>query len=144
MKNETNKKPFQKISLFLVLICILLTVFCFTACNTDTPEHNTYTGVKFTMMPSPPKQKIITSAHDIQTILEFIETIKKDAVTNSNNDDTNGWEVKIDFTGEKEQTVSFLGNQMNYNGQIYLINESIISQLQTLYDSLGYPENVIE
>lgn len=143
MKNKANKKSFQKVSLILLFICILLTVFCFSACNTDIPENNTYTGVKFTMMPAPPKQKVITSAHDIQTILEFIETTEKDVVTDSDND-KNGWTVKIDFMGEKEQTVSFLGNKMNYNGQIYLIDESIISQLQTLYDSLDYPENALK
>ena len=67
----------------------------------------------------------------------------KDVVTDSDND-KNGWTVKIDFMGEKEQTVSFLGNKMNYNGQIYLIDESIISQLQTLYDSLDYHENALK
>lgn len=115
-------------------------VACFSACNTLTSHRDFCTSIEFTILPSPPKQKTITGEHDIKTILEFIESIDKEETSNNN---INGWTVKIVLNGKENHTLFFIGNMMRYDSQLYRIDETVVKQLKTLYDTLNYYETVI-
>lgn len=100
-------------------------------------DKNKVTSINIKVMPSLPKQKVISQKEDIDKIVKYLNSIK---VKDKKQELYKGWEVAILISGKEKYDISFIGEYINVNGIEYKVSKDEMKKLRRLYNSLKYEE----
>lgn len=103
----------------------------------DEIDKNKVTSINIKVMPSPPKQKVISQKEDIYKIVKYLNSIK---VKDKKQELYKGWEVTISILGEENYDITFIGEYIKVNGIEYKVSKDEMKKLRRLYNSLKYEE----
>jgi hypothetical protein len=89
--------------------------------------------ITITMMPPPPKTKIILDKEDINKFTEIISNHSYKPIMPIFG---KGWDIKIDIVGQPDFTIIFGGNNMKLNGTWYSTDEGLREDIRKLFETL--------
>jgi ABC-type antimicrobial peptide transport system permease subunit len=131
------KKRFLSIliGIFVILLCLLLGVLYYRYLLKK-PYLNGLENIDqitITMLPVPPKTKMLLSKEDIEKFTDIIYDYSYQPVMPNTG---KGWGIKIDIAGSPDYTIIFTGDLMECNGTWYSTEESIQEDIRKLFESL--------
>lgn len=142
---ENKKFNYKTILLGSIAIVILSSVALtnkLTSKNLNLVDSSNIKEVTISVMPSPPKEKVIDNTEDIKKIVDYINSIK---VKNKKQEVYKGWEVSVILKSDKEYSIYFTGNNINIDGIQYTVDSKTIENIKKLYNDLNYEEeNVVK
>lgn len=137
-----NKKFGFKTLIIGVIIIIVLGGVGLTSkissTHIDETDKNKLTSISIKVMPSQPKQKVISTKEDIDRIVNYLNSIE---VKNKKQELYKGWEISISISGEENYDISFIDKYMRINGIEYKVSNEKDGYIDA---SRVYPEIEIE
>lgn len=134
--SQNKKFDFRTLILGMIIIIVLGGVGLTSKIGSkhlNEIDKNKVTRISIKVMPSPPKEKVISTKADIDKIVNYLNSIN---VKNKKQDHYKGWEIGISISGEENYDISFTGKYMMVNGTEYKVSKDEIQKLRELYDSL--------
>lgn len=84
--------------------------------------------------------KEINDKESIDKIVSFLDSIK--SKKSNFNGSLDKWTFSLKVSGDKDSTIIFIDDNMNLDGTWYKIDSTMISELQSIYDSFKVEEKV--
>ncbi|MBS5939737.1 M56 family metallopeptidase [Clostridium sp.] len=137
---ENKKFGFRTIIAGIVVIVILAISLLTTKLTTekfDLVESTSIDNITITVMPSPPKAKIIDNKDDINKIVDYINSIE---IKDKEQGTYKGYEVSINIQGKENYDISFAKESIYLNNVVYKVDKDVINEIKDIYNDLDYKE----
>lgn len=138
--SENKKFGFRTIIAGIVVIAILAISLLTTKLTSEKFElvdSSKINNITITVMPSPPKAKVIDNKDDISKIVDYINSIE---IKDKEQGTYKGWEVNINLKGKENYDISFVEGSIYLNGIVYKVDNNVIKEIKELYNKLEYED----
>lgn len=138
--SENKKFGFRTIIAGIVVIAILAISLLTTKLTSEKFElvdSSKINNITITVMPSPPKAKVIDNKDDISKIVDYINSIE---IKDKEQGTYKGWEVNINLKGKENYDISFVEGCIYLNGIVYKVDKDVINEIKDIYNNLDYKE----
>jgi len=125
------KKLLVWVSLLIIIVMLFFSWFKYKSESKIAASDTN--NIKLTALPSPPKVKTISKKEDIEKVISFINSIDKKVILPSGE---KGWEFYIQTKGNKEHSITFIGNRMKIDLVWYKINIDELKRMREIYNEL--------
>lgn len=137
---ENKKFGFRTIIAGIVVIVILAISLLTTKLTSEKfnlVDSSNIDNITITVMPSPPKVKIIDNKGDISKIVDYINSID---IKDKEQGTYKGYEVSINLKGKENYDISFAKESIYLNGVLYKVDKDVINEIKDIYNNLDYKE----